>query len=65
MFILSCGGSKTNFGLMEFIKSEITVERDLHDKWNGKFLDETSYDTVVHSRGVGQTLSKYTNHMHH
>ena len=33
-------------------------QKETFDKWNGKFLDETSYDTVVHSRGSGSDIIK-------
>ena len=42
---------------------EITANKDLgfketFDKWNGKWLDETSYDTVVSSIGVKDDIIK-------
>ena len=42
---------------------EFTAELDLgwkatYDKWNGKFLDETSYDTVISSIGVKHDVIK-------
>ena len=43
---------------MEFITKVDHGQKETFDKWNGKFLDETSYDTVVHSRGSGSDIIK-------
>ena len=37
---------------MEFTANKDLGFKETFDKWNGKWLDETSYDTVISSIGV-------------
>ena len=43
---------------MEFITKVDHGQKETFDKWNGKFLDETAYNDVVHSRGSGSDIIK-------
>ena len=41
---------------MEIIANKDLGFKETFDKWNGKWLDETSYDTVVSSIGVKEHI---------
>ena len=46
---------------MEIIANKDLGFKETFDKWNGKWLDETSYDTVVSSIGVKDDIIKVYN----
>ena len=43
---------------MEFIAKVDHGQKETHDKWNGKFLDKSSYDEVISSIGVDEKVIK-------
>ena len=43
---------------MEFIAKVDHGLKETHEKWNGKFLDKSSYDEVISSIGVDEKVIK-------
>ena len=43
---------------MEFIAKVDHGQKETHEKWNGKFLDKSSYDDVISSIGVDEKVIK-------
>ena len=43
---------------MEFIAKVDHGQKETHEKWNGKFLDKSSYDEVISSIGVDEKVIK-------
>ena len=49
---------------MEFIAKVDHGLKETHEKWNGKFLDKSSYDEVISSIGVDEKVIKIVNQLH-
>lgn len=51
-------GEKTNIRTMEFVAEKDLGYKETHEKFNGKWLDESDYDTLVSSIGVNEKVIK-------